>query len=318
MRHASCLLVLCLLLAACGTTPKRTNPSLYVEAKYSLNEPEALPRALRIPLVEKKGYLFVPGAVNGRRSGQMLLDTGSSLNILDKGVVNRFELEQVGEGKTRGIAGTQTVTRHALDSLAVGGLDLGVEQVSGLSLYAMTRGLQTSVSGIVGSVSFMPHPFAIDYGKRELIVYNRKTFVPPKDAERTRLEFYGRLPAVRAKLANGKEVLLIIDTGMGNACALPMGLASERGILATGASGAGASRGVGGEIQTRIAWLETLDVFGYSIAGVEVTFEPKVTESRRQDLPVGRIGSDLLSGFRLTFDARYGAVWAEFAAPVEE
>ncbi len=308
--------MLCLSLVACGSTPNQTLLSQQTTASYTMKNPQALPKALRIPLTEKNGYLFVEGSINGKRAGAMMLDTGSSLNIIDTGVVNRFGLEKVGEGQTRGIAGTQAFGRHRVESLAIGELDLGVDEAGALSMYAMTRGLRTSVTGLIGSVSLLPQPFAIDYVKRELVVYNRKTFVPPVDAQGVTLEFYGRLPAVRAKLANGKEVLLIIDTGMDSAVALPNELTSWQGIFATSASSSGQSRGVGGEIQTQVGWLKSLEVFGYTLGGVPVTFEPEVHESRRQDLPVGRIGSELLKGFRLTFDARYRAMWAEFSAPV--
>lgn len=318
MRNALSLLFLCLLLGACAGTPTGQTLVAQSQARYSLDDADALPKALRIPLTHSRGYLFVQGSINGERPGAMMLDTGSSLDIIDQGIANRLGLEVVGEGKTRGIAGTESFNRYGVDSLAIGELDLGIEHAAALSMYKLTRALRTGISGLIGSYSLLPHPFAIDYVKRELVVYNRKTFVAPKDAEQIKLEFYGRLPAVRATLANGKEVLLIIDTGMDNAVSLPMELATWPGILATGASGTGQSRGVGGEIQTRLGWLKTLDVFGYQLGGVAVTFEPSAHEPRRKDLPVGRIGGQVLQGFRLTFDARYGRMWASFSAPIEE
>ena len=318
MRHALATLMLCLLLVGCTSTPTHQTLVTQSQARYSLDKPRELPKALRIPLSEKHGYLFVEGSVNGQRAGAMLLDTGSSIDILDQGIANRMQLTVVGTGQTRGIAGTESFNRYGIDSLTLGELDLGVDNAAALSMYKLTRALRTGVSGLIGSYSLLPHPFAIDYVKRELVVYNRSTFVPPKDAERIGLEYYGRLPAVRAKLANGKEVLLIIDTGMDNAVSLPMELASWQGILATGASAASQSRGVGGDIQTQVGWLESLDVFGYKLGGVAVTFEPKAHEPRRTDLPVGRIGGQVLQGFRLTFDARNNALWAEFSAPVAE
>ena len=272
----------------------------------------ALPKALRIPLVNDKGYLFVQASVNGRHAGPMLFDTGSTLNIIDKGVVARLQLPQVGRGRTTGIAGTQDFTFHGVDSLAVGELDLGVDRAGSLSMHKLMRGIQRSPAGLIGSVSLLPHPFTIDYANSELIVYHRGTFVAPKNSVRVELTSYGRLPAVKATLANGQEVVLIIDTGADNTVSLPMGLAKVPDILATGASGAGRARGVGGEIETLQGWLKELEVFGFTLNGVPVTFEPKTREPRRTDLPVGRIGGQLLKDFRLTFDARYGALYVEF------
>jgi len=316
--RCSLLMLLSVLLAGCSASPNQAYLSQTVEAPaYSLGEEDGLPRALRVPLTLEKGYLFVDGQINGQRAGKMLLDTGSTLNILDTGVVERYGLKRVGGGEAVGIAGRESFGVHAVDSFAMAGLGLGVDRAAGLSLYQITRGFGMNVAGIVGSVSLLPHPFTIDYSQRELVVYQRDRFVPPADAERVRLEFYGGLPAVKATLANGREVLLIIDTGMDTALALPMEVAGWPGIVATGASGAGAARGVGGQIQTREAWLKSVAVFGHRLGGVPVTFEPETREPRRTDLPVGRIGGQLLRGFRLTFDARYRRLWCQFAGPAE-
>ena len=313
------LLLICLVFVGCSSTPNQTLVTQQAFApKYSLGEPDKLPRGLRVPLSFEKGYLFVDTQINGRRAGKMLLDTGSTLNIIDKGVVNHYGLKQVAQGKTVGIAGRETFTVHRVDSLAIAGLDLGVKRAASLSMYKLTRGSGVSMAGLVGSISLLPHQFTIDYGKQELLIYQRDRFVPPKDSEQVRLEFYGRLPAVRATLANGKEVLLIIDTGMDSALALPMEVADWQGITAVDASGSGASRGVGGRIRTTESWLKSLDVFGHRLGGVPVTFEPKTREPYRKDLPVGRIGGQLLRGFRLTFDGRYQKLWAQFAAPPED
>lgn len=316
MRRLFSILFVCLLLFGCGTTQQ----TLVTQSRpaYSLADEGQLPKTLRIPLVRDKGYLFVNTSVNGYRTGPMLFDTGSTLNIIDRGAVARLGLKQTGQGRTTGIAGTETFTFHAVDSLAIGDLDLGVNRAGSLSMYKLMRGIQRSPAGLIGSISLLPHPFTIDYTNNELIVYNRDTFVPPADSEKVELTFYSRLPAVKATLANGQQVVLILDTGADNTVSLPMSLSKMPGILATGATGAGSARGVGGDIQTMQGWLKELKVFGFRLGGVPVTFEPKTREPRRTDLPVGRVGGQLLKDFRLTFDARYGALWVEFVGAGEK
>lgn len=313
MRNPSPFLLACLILVGCASTTQQTLVT-QTRPAYSLREESQLPKALRIPLTYDKGYLFVQTSVNGSRAGAMLLDTGSSLNIIDRGVVARMNLPQTGEGRTVGIAGSEAFSFHAVDSLAIDELDLGVQRAGSMSMHKLMRGLQRSPAGLIGSVSLLPHPFTIDYREQELIVYNRDTFVPPTDSEKVKLTFYGRLPAVHATLANGQEILLILDTGADNVISLPIALSKMPGVLATGATGAGSSRGVGGDIQTMQGWLQTLEVFGFKLAGVPVTFEPKTREPRRDDFPVGRVGGQLLKDFRLTFDARYGSLYVEFLA----
>ena len=299
------------MLTACGKASQQTLVT-QTQPTHSLKDAKDLPKTLRIPLVRDKGYLFVQTSVNGSRTGSMLFDTGSTLNIIDRGVVARMNLPQIGRGKTTGIGGSETFTYHAVESLAIGDLDLGATRTGSLSMQKLFRGMQRSPAGLIGSISLLPHPFTIDYANDELVVYNRDTFVPPADAEKVELTFYGRLPAVNAKLANGQAIVLILDTGADNTVSLPIELSKMPGVLATGSTGAGNARGVGGNIQTIQGWLKELDVFGFRLAGVPVTFEPKLREPRRTDLPVGRIGGQLLKDFRLTFDARYGALYVEF------
>ncbi|MEM6257662.1 MAG: pepsin/retropepsin-like aspartic protease family protein [Planctomycetota bacterium] len=311
MRRFASILLIAMLLLGCSKTTQQT---LVAQAgpTFSLGEADALPKQLRVPLTFDKGYLFLDTSVNGRRAGTMLFDTGSTLNIIDQGVVARFQLKKIGEGTTVGIAGTDTFTQHAVGSLAIGDLDLGVSRAGSLSMYKLFRGMKRNPAGLIGSVSLLPHPFTIDYKKQELIVYNRKTFVPPAGSEKVELTNYGRLPAVKATLANGQNVVLIIDTGADNTVSLPVSVSTMPGVLATGATGASSARGVGGDIQTVQGWLKELKIFGYRLGGVPVTFEPKTREPRRKDLPVGRIGGQLIKDFRLTFDARYSALWVEF------
>ncbi|MFK7790134.1 MAG: aspartyl protease family protein [Phycisphaeraceae bacterium] len=317
MRTIAPLILFLVFAIGCTSTTQQTLVTQSAPA-YSLADADALPDMLRIPLVSDKGYLFANTTVDGKRAGAMLLDTGSTLNIIDRGLVARLRLTQTGQGRTVGIAGTQTFTQHSVESLAIGDLDLGVDNAGSLSMQKLMRGAKRSPAGLIGSVSLLPHPFTIDYQSSELIIYNRKTFTPPKNAERVMLTFYGRLPAVKASLANGQDIILIIDTGADNTASLPVSLSTMPGVLATGSTGAGSARGVGGDIQTVQGWLKELNVFGYRLAGVPVTFEPKTREPRRKDLPVGRIGGQLLKDFRLTFDARYGVVWVEFIGAKKE
>lgn len=312
MRRVALLLMCFMLSVGCSQTTQQTLVTQANPPAYSLADANELPKTLRVPLIRDRGYLFVDASINGKRAGTMLLDTGSTLNIIDRGVVARLGLKQTGQGRTVGIAGAATFTQHAVESLAIGELDLGVDRAGALSMQKLMRGIQRSPAGLIGSISLLPHPFTIDYANSELVVYNRSTFVPPKDAEKVRLTFYGRLPAVIATLANGQDVVLILDTGADNTISLPASISTMPGILATGSTGSGSARGVGGDIQTIQGWLKEIEVFGYRLGGVPATFEPKTREPRRTDLPVGRIGSQLLKDFRMTFDARHNAMWVEF------
>ena len=74
-----------LALGACTAAPESaTTPTPVLVATpegpraprtYDIGKPGALPNRLDIPLIERGGYLLVPGWVNGQEVGTMLIDT---------------------------------------------------------------------------------------------------------------------------------------------------------------------------------------------------------------------------------------------------
>jgi len=315
------LLFLCLilgltlgLLTGCNTsartagedTPAQNPPTL------SLANAQTLPAALRIPLSRQHGYLFVNGQVNGKRAGLMLFDTGSTLTIVDRGVANRMNLPEDGEGRTVGVAGTASFGFRRVDSMAIAGLDLGIERVASLSMYKLTRGFRMNPGGLIGFTALSDYPFTIDYQRSEIVLYRPDAFTPPPNAPRFRLHSFRGLPAVIATLGGGQEVLLIIDTGADNALTLPDQCAQMPGVLGVSTTGRGVSHGVGGNVHTVQGYLKHLDIFGLRLNGLPVTFEPPPTGLTSNQYPVGRIGGDLIESFRLTYDMRHRAIWAQF------
>lgn len=305
------LLLLPTLLLGCKTA----SPSTVLASKtsaYSLAQPAELPDRYTIPLESRHGFLFARGQLNQKHPGLFLFDTGSNLNIVDQGLANRLGMETIDQRTTLGVAGTADFTVRLVDELSLGGLDLGLDRVGVLSMYPLTRGLGMNPAGLIGFTAFANHPFTLDYQNHTLTVYRRDTFVPPPDATRVPLVNYRGLPAVRAKLGGGQDVLLILDSGADNAVSLPESCAPWPGLLASGVTSPSQARGVGGDIHTRRGWLRKLDIFGLQLYDVPVTFEPPPPGLTDPRITLGRVGNQLLSSFRLTFDARRHFLWVEF------
>ncbi|XAM00661.1 aspartyl protease family protein [Phycisphaeraceae bacterium D3-23] len=310
-------LVLILLLAAlgvpgCNTSGGSTAPPPATRPTIDLTDPSTLPASVTIPLTRHRSYLFARGQVNGTNAGLMLLDTGSNLTLVDNGLANRLGLAVVGEGRTRGIAGTADFEFREVDSLALHGVAIPNQRIASLSMRKLTGGLGVSPGGLVGFNAFADHPFTLDYPGNTLTVYRRDAFTPPRGADRVELRSYRGLPAVVATLGGGQEVLLILDTGANNTVSLPRNVADWPRILATNTAGAGRARGVGGSIEIQNSWLRRLDVFGLRLADVAVTFEPQPLGLSSPHHAVGRIGSEILASFRLTFDMPNRMLYIEF------
>lgn len=299
------------MLTACSSGPR---PAVLTSQSvaYSLATPDTLPASYTIPLETRHGFVFVRGRVNNERAGLFLFDTGSNLNILDQGVANRLQLPTLDQRTTVGIAGTADFTVRPIDRLTLGDLDLGINRLGVLSMLPLTRGIGMNPAGLIGFTALANQPFTLDYEKKQLTVYRRDAFTPPPEATRVPLTIYRGLPAVLATLGGGQEVLLLLDSGADNAITLPATAAYWPGILSTGTTGAGVSRGVGGEVRTQRGWLRRVDVFELQLRDVPVTFEPPPPGLTDPRIPIGRVGNELLSSFRLTFDARRRTLWVEF------
>ncbi|MEM9415435.1 MAG: retropepsin-like aspartic protease [Planctomycetota bacterium] len=307
------LLIAALLLTGCASTggdARVGGPAPPVT--IDLTDPATLPASVTIDLTRRESYLFARGQVNATHAGLMLLDTGSNLTIIDTGLANRLGLGVLGEGRTRGIAGTADFEFRQVDSLALGGVGLPNHRIAALSMRQLTGGIGVSAGGLIGFNAFADHPFALDYPNNTLTIYRRDAFTPPANAERVELKNYRGLPAVVATLGGGQEVLLILDTGANNAVSLPSHVSDWPRILATHTAGAGRARGVGGNIDVQNTWLRRLDVFGLRLGDVPVTFEPQPLGLSSPHYAVGRIGSEILASFRITFDMPNRALYIEF------
>lgn len=303
-----------LALSACAARPVPSPDAAVLTTEtsaYSLARADELPDAYDIPLRIKDGFLLAQGRVNDERPGWYLLDTGSNLTIVDLGLANRLGLPALEERTTIGVAGTASFTVRPVERLELGGLDLGLDRVGSLSMLPLTRGLGVSTHGLVGFNCFANHPFTIDYGQAKLTVYHRDRFVPPAGATAVPLVIYRGLPAVQTTLA-GRPVLLLLDSGADNALTLPDSVATWPGILSAGQTSRAVARGVGGEVHTQRGWLRRLDLFELQLYDVPVTFEPPPPGLTDRRFTIGRLGNELLSSFRLTFDARRRVMYIEF------
>jgi hypothetical protein len=314
-------LILCavaLVLVGCASGGASSSAPTAPPPHIDLTDPSTMPERVTLPLTRRGNYLFAPSHVNGRTTGDMLIDTGSTLTLIDTGSANRLQLPVVGEGETLGIAGRASFEFRRAESVTLAGVGVDHNRLAALSMRKLAGGGNLALGGIAGFTAFAGHPFTLDFPNQTLTVYRRDAFTPPPDAERHDLLSFHGLPAVVATLGGGQDVLLIIDSGANNAISLPDYCKDWPRILATRASSAGQSHGVGGAIQTHQGWLRRVRVFGLQLDGVPVTFEPQPTGFISNRYVIGRIGTLALAAFQLTFDLQNRSVWITFHPEAEE
>ena len=304
-----------------------------------------MPPRLELPLQRRGGHVLLPTWINGRSAGLFMLDTGSSLTVVESGLVARLGLESVGGGTTVGIGGREAFTLRRIDDLAVAatppmGVEVGgavlarggavgivllrlpADPVAELNLMRVFRGLGGGVNGLIGFPAFEPMPFTLDLARDRMVLHDAARFdgegLRRGGAVAFRLHRVRGLPAVAAVVvdAAGRRtpVLLVIDSGADNALTLPLPLLLADPSLAGPASAAGRSRGVGGEVSGTLGFLPRLRLLGRGLDDVEVSFEPAPEGFDRHALPVGRIGVKMLERMQLTFDAEREVLWARWNA----
>lgn len=283
-------------------------------AAFSVNRPGELPGELKIKLREHRGYMFAPARINGREAGLFMFDTGSNLTVISTGVAGRLGLEVVGNSHAVGVGGTQAFDYRGFTRLEFGGVEVSGNRAAAISLHPMSNGIGISVSGLIGIRELGGLPFTLDYSDHTLTVYRRDGFTPPPGVrpQRARFDFAG-LPVVEARIGNGHQVWLILDSGADNELTLPRKcLELWPDITAAPGSGSGHSAGVGGAVASTYTWISSINVFGLDLKDMPAQFEQAPEAFNRQPRPVGRIGGAFLKNFRLTMDPQRNLIWAEW------
>mgnify|MGYP006267531431 CR=1 FL=1 len=255
-------------------------------------------------------YYFAPVTLAGERAGLWLIDTGSSITIVESGVAGRLSLEASSErGRVRGIGGMQWVRWVESVALGIAGVRLPVDRVGQMNLYAINRTVDMPLSGIVGFDALRGTPFTLDpRGKRaKLVLHPQQGFTAESGMRSVGLRTRGGVAEVEADFAGGGVGPLVVDTGQDRALTLPAAWAVRwPGMFASPQTGPGRSVGVGGTARGREGWVKSLEALGWVWRDVPVKIEPGAKR--------GRIGMKLLQQLVLSFDAAGGKLWSKPAA----
>jgi hypothetical protein len=126
-----------------------------------------------VPFSLQGGAIILQVAVNGAPPAPFLLDSGSSITILDSGFAARNGFHPEGGGKVRGVKGAEKPALLLQDlSLTCGGLTLPPQDAGVVDLpnFLVDRGKRPPLGGIVGLNFFAPHTLRIDFGRRQLTI----------------------------------------------------------------------------------------------------------------------------------------------------
>lgn len=237
--------------------------------------------------------------VNGKGPYRFLLDTGAEgAGRVDSALVAELKLAQTGSGNSVGPLGEERqLTRHRLDTLAIGGLKFSGVEVSSRDYNAgRPRGLRP-IHGILGFHLFSEYLLTINYPARTITVATGA--LPPADGKSVlAIISDDEDPEIEVRIGDQTDKALI-DTGAMGPLGLPASYANKLKYKSEPVV-----RGREGGMELRSATLDG----ALRIGAIEVA-NPNLmlAEGMRQPL----IGIQIIASLALTFDQKNARIRVE-------
>jgi PDZ domain/Aspartyl protease len=277
----------------------------------SLSQENHLP--LTIPVKVISGLVLMPGEVNHSIPLGVILDTGSSISIVNPSAAGKSGLAATHSTEAAGIArGSNQTLQISNDcelrwGIGEDQLRLVRQQCATMNIDYIAAQVGDRVDGIFGSNLFLHYVIAIDYEQQRVTFSPSATGTPPGDSA-IPIEISNNVPYVQASIQgeDGKKVpaRFLIDSGTAGAIILSKkfvdahpGLVAPAHFVDTPTVTA-----VGGAIHSSRARLPELILGHFVLHGV-VAVVPESSLGVLSDANVaGFIGAEILDRFTVIWD----------------
>lgn len=281
------------------------------QARVSL--PPDRPQVI-VPLIRAGDILLTRVTINGQDGGWWMIDTGSTINLVDDDLAEQLDLTAVGEREYLGLAGRQQLRIRRVESLRLGPAEVAGHQVGECDLQPFSEALGVPIGGLLSCQALSAMPVTLDYANRLMVLHQPGRFVPPAEAVAVELALAETTPHVTGGLLDDRPGLFLLDTGNTTAVDLNYHFYRDQTERLLGRNpGARPMRrfiGFGGEGYSVQTLPVALELFGQEIRGVTVEVNmpaPQAPATGR----AGIVGGALLSRYRVTFDLQARRVYLE-------
>jgi len=244
----------------------------------------------------RKGMIFVPVRINGSRPLSFVLDTGSTRNIIDRGLAKALGLQAAGAGSLQGAgAGRIPVAFIHEVSITLPGIESQGHEFSTADLQPLAGSLGVVVDGILGYEIFSRFVVTVDYKARRLTFTLPEAFQPASgSAQVLPIELRDKWAFVKGELVLPGPVTVqdsfLIDSGSSDAVDHPIVMNLQSRTPA--ASGVG----LGAPMQGATAQATSFRLGRFTVDG------PVVSCCGATDATSRLIGNEVLRRFTVTFD----------------
>lgn len=255
--------------------------------------------------------IYVRCRVNDSDTLRFLFDTGATDMVMNPlSPASCYTMEFDSAATNTGASGSGQVRTSSSNTFFVG--DIVAEDL---------RFLEISYppdlwDGVIGLSFIRKYPMRIDYGTREIIIYERDGFEPPEDAVALPVKYVLGVPAVPAAISvNGRyyELEVEVDTGSDRVFDLNTPFVKENDLLHSqkpfAVSRISSSDPGTGELLN--VFFDYVDIGGMRLFRIPGAFSTLVSGVQASDSMDGVMGNSLLQRFNITLDMENGLIWLE-------
>lgn len=311
-RSLRAALIICIWAALVGSVPQSGCAQQSSKKKSTTSDDEkehrlaSAPNAVRIPLDEDQGYIFLKVRINNSRPVWFALDTGATHSLIDLRYAESLRLKSDGTRQIGGAGGYEEAVIFKNVSINLPPANLYNQTLWGLDMGVLSAANGREIAGILGYDLFKRFVVDIDYIANLVSLHEPLTYEYRGTGQSIPLNVQtdGAIyvqARVQAPGSNPIEGEFVVDTGGGSVLLLARSFVEEHRIMEslekTLPTRGG---GVGGEIQLAMGRLKSLELGRFVITN-PITGFTKVGEIADAG-KAGNIGGGFLRRFRVIFD----------------
>ncbi|TET08282.1 MAG: hypothetical protein E3J86_10985 [Candidatus Thorarchaeota archaeon] len=244
----------------------------------------------------------VPVNVNGQGPFMFDLDTGASATTLTPQLAKKLEISTRPSDRpeARGIGGG-IHTEYADATIGIGSLEFEKDEVYVLDVNAMLKSA-SGRDGVLGYTTLKHCLMSLSYSKQLFKLSKTDSEPNHNSIEWSSFEYImdSHLVGVPVHINGSGPYSFVLDTGAGNTVITPS-LAEKLGIDAKAVDGI--ARGIGGDVELKLAGLESLSVGSVQISNSQgVVIDLNKVSPKGGLIENGIIGYDFLKNFETVID----------------
>ena len=261
------------------------------------------PTTPTIPFEFVSGRVLVTGRINNARSATLMLDTGYSVNMLSRELVDSLELNRIGHITIVGIAGEETADQFQGVTFSLGAASYKPRRVAALPPSYQRHWRKRD--GVLGAGFFWRFVVEIDPKARTVRLHEPETYRYFGDGEIVPFKFLQATPIVEGAIIAPDRAPVQgrfeIDTGCDGGLCLGSDFVEANHLVGSSEKTESSSRrGVGGDTRTKIGRVPKFRL------GNQIIEKP-LTNFFLEGSPVdhdlaGHIGMDIFRRFKVIFD----------------